>query len=64
MNLLALFILGDSIFDAGNNNYINTTADSQANYLSYGTTFFNYPTGRFSDGRLIPDFIGENKIPL
>ena len=52
-NHVALFILGDSMFDAGNNNYIDTTF--QANYCPYGETF-KYPTGRFSDGRLIPDF--------
>ncbi|PON45114.1 SGNH hydrolase-type esterase domain containing protein [Parasponia andersonii] len=28
----------DSLFDAGNNNYIKTTA--QANYYPYGETFF------------------------
>lgn len=51
-----LFIFGDSLFDAGNNNYINTPF--QSNFWPYGETFFNFPTGRFSDGRLIPDFIG------
>lgn len=55
----ALFVFGDSLFDVGNNNYINTTADNQANYSPYGETFFKYPTGRFSDGRVIPDFIGN-----
>ena len=58
-NHVALFAFGDSLFDPGNNNYINTIA--QANFPPYGETFFKYPTGRFSDGRLIPDFIG-NKI--
>ncbi|XVE93117.1 hypothetical protein REPUB_Repub01dG0162500 [Reevesia pubescens] len=56
---VALFIFGDSLFDPGNNNYINTTFDFQANFWPYGETFFNYPTGRFSDGRLIPDFIAQ-----
>ena len=56
---VALFIFGDSFFDAGNNNYINTTTASQANFSPYSETFFKYPTGRFSDGRLIPDFIGK-----
>ncbi|KAK4591489.1 hypothetical protein RGQ29_021621 [Quercus rubra] len=56
---VALFIFGDSLFDAGNNDYINTTTDNLANYGPYGETFFNYPTGRFSNGRLIPDFIAE-----
>ncbi|KAK9231842.1 hypothetical protein WN943_022082 [Citrus x changshan-huyou] len=54
---VALFIFSDSLFDAGNNNYINTTTNFQANFLPYGETFFKYPTGRFSDGRIIPDFI-------
>ncbi|XVF67194.1 hypothetical protein PTKIN_Ptkin10aG0100700 [Pterospermum kingtungense] len=58
-NHVPLFIFGDSIFDAGNNNYINTTVDYQANFWPYGETFFKYSTGRFSDGRLIPDFIAE-----
>ncbi|XP_059458058.1 GDSL esterase/lipase 2-like isoform X2 [Corylus avellana] len=62
---VALFIFGDSLFDAGNNNYINTTTDFQANVWPYGETFFKYPTGRPSDGRLIPDFIAEYaKLPL
>ncbi|KAH1196242.1 GDSL esterase/lipase 5 [Glycine max] len=61
----ALFVFGDSIFDVGNNNYINTTADIHANFFPYGETFFKYPTGRFSDGRVIPDFIAEYaKLPL
>ena len=55
----ALFVFGDSIFDPGNNNYINTIASFQANYFPYGESFFKYPTGRNSNGRLIPDFIGK-----
>ncbi|KAM7471902.1 hypothetical protein LguiA_010085 [Lonicera macranthoides] len=62
---VALFIFGDSLYDPGNNNYINTTTDFLANFSPYGETFFNYPTGRFSDGRLIPDFIAEYaKLPI
>ncbi|KAL3366267.1 hypothetical protein AABB24_011094 [Solanum stoloniferum] len=61
----ALFVFGDSIFDPGNNNYINTIASFQANYLPYGESFFKYPTGRTSNGRLIPDFIAEYaNLPL
>ena len=60
----ALFVFGSSIFDVGNNNYINTTTSNQANFLPYGDTFFKYPNGRFSDGRLIPDFIGNLAIHL
>ncbi|KEH18902.1 putative SGNH hydrolase-type esterase domain-containing protein [Medicago truncatula] len=62
---VALFVFGDSFFDVGNNNYINTTTDLLANYPPYGETFFKYPSGRFSDGRVIPDFIAEYaKLPL
>ncbi|CAH1418142.1 unnamed protein product [Lactuca virosa] len=56
---VALFIFGDSLFDPGNNNYINTTTDQQANFWPYGESYFNQPTGRFSNGRLISDFIAE-----
>ncbi|KAK4349784.1 hypothetical protein RND71_029097 [Anisodus tanguticus] len=55
----ALFIFGDSYFDVGNNNYINTSTLDQANFWPYGQSFFKSPTGRFSDGRLISDFIAE-----
>ncbi|MCD7466409.1 GDSL esterase lipase [Datura stramonium] len=61
----SLFVFGDSLFDPGNNNYINTTTEFQANWQPYGQSFFKYPTGRFSDGRLIPDFIAEYaNLPL
>lgn len=63
--VVPLFVFGDSLYDVGNNNYINTTTISQANFPPYGQTFFKFPTGRFSDGRVIPDFIGEYaKLPL
>ncbi|KAI4325699.1 hypothetical protein MLD38_031075 [Melastoma candidum] len=54
-----LFIFGDSYLDVGNNNYLNTSTLNQANFWPYGETFFGFPTGRFSDGRLISDFICE-----
>ncbi|KAL5583398.1 hypothetical protein UlMin_015840 [Ulmus minor] len=38
---VAMFVFGDSIFDAGNNDYINTIA--QANYFPYGESFFKNP---------------------
>ncbi|XP_062014316.1 GDSL esterase/lipase 2-like [Rosa rugosa] len=61
----ALFVFGDSQFDVGNNNYLNTSTELQANFWPYGETFFKQPTGRFSDGRLIPDFIAQYaKLPL
>ncbi|XP_030967008.1 GDSL esterase/lipase 1-like [Quercus lobata] len=60
---VAFFIFGDSIVDVGNNKYITTYL--QANFFPYGETFFKYPTGRASNGRLIPDFIAERaNLPL
>ncbi|KAH1120394.1 hypothetical protein J1N35_003554 [Gossypium stocksii] len=58
-NHVALFIFGDSLLDNGNNNYISTILDFRANFWPYDETFFNYPTSKFSDGRLIPDFIAK-----
>lgn len=55
----AFFIFGDSYFDVGNNNYINTSTLDQANFWPYGQSYFKSPTGRFSDDRLISDFIGR-----
>ncbi|XP_050232249.1 GDSL esterase/lipase 5-like [Mercurialis annua] len=59
-----LFLFGDSYFDAGNNNYLKIAA-GKANFPPYGESFFKHPTGRFSNGRIIPDFIAEYlKLPL
>ncbi|XP_052180960.1 GDSL esterase/lipase 5-like [Diospyros lotus] len=61
-----LFVFGDSTVDPGNNNYIDTIPENRANYAPYGQNgFFHGPTGRFSDGRVIVDFIAEYaKLPL
>nr|TKS10274.1 GDSL esterase/lipase 1-like [Populus alba] len=60
----ALFIFGDSLYDAGNNIYLNANIP-KSNIFPYGETYFKHPTGRVSDGRLIPDFIAEfAKLPL
>lgn len=63
-HVVAFFIFGDSYLDSGNNNYINTTTLDQANFWPYGETYFKFPTGRFSDGRLAPDFIGKRYANL
>ncbi|RDX57613.1 GDSL esterase/lipase 5, partial [Mucuna pruriens] len=62
----AFFIFGDSTVDSGNNNYIDTVPENRADYKPYGLNgFFQQPTGRFSDGRVIVDFIAEYaKLPL
>lgn len=54
----AIFVFGDSIFDAGNNHY-NPNCSVQADFPPYGSTFFRRPTGRFTNGRTVADFIGK-----
>ncbi|GJN20792.1 hypothetical protein PR202_gb08213 [Eleusine coracana subsp. coracana] len=55
----AFFVFGDSLVDNGNNNYLMTTA--RANAPPYG---IDYPThratGRFSNGKNIPDIISTS----
>lgn len=57
----AVLIFGDSTADPGNNNYVSTTFRS--NFSPYGRDFVNHTaTGRFTNGRLANDFIGEFKL--
>ncbi|XP_057487842.1 GDSL esterase/lipase At5g45960-like [Actinidia eriantha] len=54
----AIFIFGDSTVDPGNNNYVQTFFKS--NFLPYGRDFSNHiPTGRFTNGRLVTDYIAS-----
>ncbi|CAI0542690.1 unnamed protein product [Linum tenue] len=54
----AVFIFGDSLVDTGNNNYIVSVAKSD--FPPYGRDFpGGTATGRFGNGRILPDFIGE-----
>ena len=50
------FVFGDSLFDNGNNNYLNTAA--KVNYLPYGIDFDTGASGRCSNGLNIADTIG------
>ncbi|ERN08242.1 hypothetical protein AMTRI_Chr09g17750 [Amborella trichopoda] len=55
------FIFGDSLVDAGNNDYILTL--SKADSPPYGidfTAFSGQPTGRFTNGKTISDIVGES----
>ncbi|KAJ8770046.1 hypothetical protein K2173_010034 [Erythroxylum novogranatense] len=54
----AIFIFGDSIFDAGNNHF-NKNCSAQADFPPYGSSFFHHPTGRFTNGRTVADFISQ-----
>ncbi|KAK3003456.1 hypothetical protein RJ639_018625 [Escallonia herrerae] len=55
----AFFVFGDSLVDNGNNNYLATSA--RADSPPYGIDYPTHrPTGRFSNGRNIPDIISES----
>jgi hypothetical protein len=56
----AIYQLGDSISDTGN--FIQEKPSSVYARFPYGETFFNKPTGRCSNGRLMIDFIGKERI--
>ncbi|XP_057837749.2 GDSL esterase/lipase At5g33370 [Cryptomeria japonica] len=54
----AYFVFGDSLVDNGNNNYVATTA--RADSYPYGIDYpTGRPTGRFSNGLNIADFISR-----
>ncbi|MCD9640917.1 hypothetical protein HAX54_026653 [Datura stramonium] len=60
-NIKSVYQLGDSLADAGN--VIRTpgaTIIFHADRSPYGETFFRRPTGRFSNGRVITDFISQS----
>ncbi|MED6145580.1 hypothetical protein PIB30_026572 [Stylosanthes scabra] len=65
----AIYSFGDSLADTGNDAYDDTrtlpSSQTLALNLPYGETYFHHPTGRWSDGRLIVDFIAEKMgLPL
>ena len=54
----ALCIFGDSVVDVGNNNNLLTLI--KADFLPYGRDYITHaPTGRFCNGKLAIDFIGN-----
>ncbi|GLJ50052.1 hypothetical protein SUGI_1064570 [Cryptomeria japonica] len=55
----ALFVFGDSYSDTGNVE-LAFPFTSDAEKPPYGSTFFGAPSGRFSDGRLIVDFLAND----
>ena len=55
-----VFSFGDSLADTGNFPFLyGNNSREPALRPPYGETFFRRSTGRFSDGRLIVDFIGK-----
>ncbi|KAL5715885.1 hypothetical protein ACHQM5_017647 [Ranunculus cassubicifolius] len=57
-SISAIIVFGDSTVDPGNNNYINTVFKSD--FLPYGMDLPSHiPTGRFTNGKLVTDFIAS-----
>ncbi|XP_051148154.1 GDSL esterase/lipase At3g48460 [Andrographis paniculata] len=61
-----IYAFGDSYTDTGNTK--TSTGPTAFNYVSnppYGITFFHRPTNRYSDGRIVIDFVAEAlSLPL
>ncbi|XP_024540746.1 GDSL esterase/lipase 6 [Selaginella moellendorffii] len=55
---LRTIYMGDSIFDVGTNKYVKNSV-SRCDFVPYGKTRYNQPSGRCSDGFLIPDLINK-----
>lgn len=56
--MAALIVFGDSIVDAGNNNFLKTVV--KCNFPPYGQDFAGgIPTGRFCDGKIPSDILAE-----
>uniref|UniRef100_A0A5B7ASS4 GDSL esterase/lipase n=2 Tax=Davidia involucrata TaxID=16924 RepID=A0A5B7ASS4_DAVIN len=56
-----IYAFGDSYTDTGNTE--SSTGPSSFTYVSnlpYGRTFFHHPTNRYSDGRLVIDFVAQS----
>ncbi|XP_047332568.1 GDSL esterase/lipase At2g27360-like isoform X2 [Impatiens glandulifera] len=60
----SIFSFGDSLADTGNSLHLSQTIGYHVNSgtFPFGQTYFHRPTGRFSDGRLIIDFIDCREI--
>ncbi|EFJ17076.1 hypothetical protein SELMODRAFT_115388 [Selaginella moellendorffii] len=61
-NATAVFTLGDSIVDSGNNNYFENVSFTiaRANHTPYGVDYPNQiPTGRFTNGLVLPDYLAQ-----
>ncbi|KAK7246384.1 hypothetical protein RIF29_41252 [Crotalaria pallida] len=55
----SIFSFGDSLADTGNLYFSSPNSTNQCFSPPYGETYFHYPSGRCSDGRIIIDFIAE-----
>ncbi|KAL4627086.1 hypothetical protein ACB092_05G142000 [Castanea dentata] len=59
----SIFSFGDSLTDTGNDYFTDPTV--QCLFPPYGESYFHYPTGRCSNGRLVLDFTAQTlRLPL
>ena len=62
ISIPAVIAFGDSIVDQGCNNNLNTLV--KCNFPPYGQDFIAHQsTGRFSNGKTPPDFVGTGRTP-
>ncbi|EEF51862.1 Esterase precursor, putative [Ricinus communis] len=57
-----IYAFGDSFTDTGNTRSVSGPTPSGYGHVSnppYGSTFFHHPSNRYSDGRLMIDFVAE-----
>ncbi|KAB5525089.1 hypothetical protein DKX38_022838 [Salix brachista] len=58
-----IYAFGDSLTDTGNTRSVSGPAGfGHVSSLPYGSTFFHHPTNRYSDGRLVIDFVTETLL--
>ncbi|WCJ36201.1 GDSL esterase/lipase At3g48460 [Euphorbia peplus] len=55
-----IYAFGDSFTDTGNTKSTNGISGFKGSNPPYGETFFHHPTNRYSDGRLMIDFVAES----
>lgn len=53
----AMYVFGDSLVDSGNNNYL--PIQSNAKFPPYGIDFGGKPTGRYTNGKTVVDYLGQ-----
>lgn len=56
-----IYAFGDSFTDTGNTrSFSGPTGFGHVSNPPYGSTFFHHPTNRYSDGRLVIDFVAQS----
>uniref|UniRef100_A0A453LUP4 GDSL esterase/lipase n=1 Tax=Aegilops tauschii subsp. strangulata TaxID=200361 RepID=A0A453LUP4_AEGTS len=59
-----LYAFGDSLTDTGNTHSTTGPYSFGVSHPLYGTTFFHRPTNRYSDGRLVVEFLATDVLAL